>query len=109
MRQLGYLGMLAFVLVGTAPLELYLRAGVYRRWRRLGLTLLPVLPLFVLWDLYAVSRGHWSFDRSQTLGVDLPGGLPVEEIAFFVVVPLAAVLTLEAVRAVRGWRVGDET
>ncbi|GAB3596849.1 hypothetical protein GCM10027446_24270 [Angustibacter peucedani] len=100
--------MLAFCVLGTAPLELYLRVGVYRRWRRLLLTLLPVVPLFVLWDLYAVSRHHWFFDRAQTLGVDVPGGLPVEEVAFFVVVPLAAVLTLEAVRAVRGWRVGDE-
>lgn len=109
MRHVGYAAMLAFVLVGTAPLELYLKVGVYRRWRRLLLTVLPVLVLFVAWDLYAVSRGHWSFDLSQTLGVDLPGGLPVEEVAFFVVVPLAAVLTLEAVRAVRGWRVGDET
>ncbi len=108
MRHLGYLGMLVFCLVGTAPLELYLKVGVYRRWRRLLLTLLPVVPLFVLWDLYAVRQGHWFFDRAQTLGVDVPGGLPVEEVAFFVVVPIAAVLTLEAVRSVRGWRVGDE-
>lgn len=108
MRHLGYVAMLAFCVVGTLPLELYLRVGVYRRARRLALTLLPVLPLFLAWDVYAVSRGHWTFDRSQLLGVALPGGLPVEEVAFFVVVPLAAVLTLEAVRAVRGWRVGDE-
>lgn len=108
MRHLGYVGMLVFCVLGTAPLELYLRVGVYRRWRRLLLTLLPVVALFVLWDLYAVSRGHWSFDREQLVGIEFPGGLPVEEVAFFVVVPVAAVLTLEAVRAVRGWRVGDE-
>lgn len=100
--------MLGFCLLGTAPLELLLRVGVYRRLRRLALTLLPVLPVFLLWDLYAVSQGHWTFDDSQTLGVRVPGGLPVEEVAFFVVVPLAAVLTLEAVRAVRGWPVGEE-
>jgi hypothetical protein len=29
-------------------------------------------------------------------------------VLFFVVVPAASVLTLEAVRTVRGWRVGDE-
>ena len=108
MRHLGYAAMLAFCVVGTLPLELYLRVGVYRRLRRLALTLLPVVPLFIAWDLYAVAHRHWFFDRSQTLGVDAPGGLPLEEVAFFVVVPLAAVLTLEAVRAVRGWRVGDE-
>jgi lycopene cyclase domain-containing protein len=107
-RHLGYVAMLAFCIVGTLPLELYLRVGVYRRLRRLLLTLLPVLPVFLLWDAYAIGHGHWSFDRSQTLGLTLWAGLPVEEVAFFVVVPLAAVLTLEAVRAVRGWRVGDE-
>lgn len=108
MTHLGYLAMLVFCLLGTAPLELVLRVGVYRRLRRLALSVLPVLPLFVAWDLYAIARGHWTFDPAQVLGVDLPGGLPVEELAFFVVVPLAAVLTLEAVRTVRGWPVGDE-
>jgi len=100
--------MLLFVVLGTLPLELRLGTRVYARPRRLALTLLPVLPLFVAWDLYAVSRGHWDFDSRQTTGVTAPGGLPVEELLFFVVVPIAAILTLEAVRAVRGWTVGDE-
>jgi lycopene cyclase domain-containing protein len=100
--------MLAFCLLGTAPLEFVLHVRVYARVRRLALTLLPVVPLFVVWDLYAVARGHWSFDPGQVVDVSLPGGLPVEELAFFVVVPVVSVLTLEAVRTVRGWRVGDE-
>ncbi len=100
--------MLAFCVLGTLPLELVLHLGVYRRLRRLALTLLPVLVVFVGWDLYAISRGQWRFDPAQTLGIVLPGALPIEELAFFVVVPLAAVLTLEAVRAVRGWPLGDE-
>jgi len=109
MRHLGYLAMLAFCLLGTLPLELFLHVGVYRRWRRLVLTLLPVVAVFVAWDLYAIARDQWAFDRGQLVGVVLPGGLPIEELAFFVVVPLAAVLTLEAVRVVRGWPVGDES
>ena len=100
--------MLAFCLVGTLPLELVLHVGVYRRARRLALTIAPVLAVFVTWDLYAIAQGHWQFDPAQTLGVVLPGGLPLDEVGFFVVVPIAAVLTLEAVRVVRGWRVGDE-
>ena len=108
MRSLGYLGMLAFVVLGTLPLELVLRTRVYARWRRWSLTLLPVLVVFLAWDLYAIASGHWFFDRTQTLGVRLPGGIPVEELLFFLVVPTAAILTLEAVRAVRGWPVGDE-
>jgi hypothetical protein len=40
--------------------------------------------------------------------VQLPGGLPLEELLFFAVVPTCAVLAYEAVRTVRGWPGGDE-
>ena len=103
MRHFAYVAMLAFCLVGTLPLELVLKVGVYRQVRRLTLTIAPVLVVFIAWDLYAISRGHWQFDPAQTLGLMLPGGLPVDELVFFLVIPLAAVLTLEAVRVVRGW------
>lgn len=108
MRHLAYLGMLGFCLVGTLPLEVLLRLRVCARWRRLLLSVLPVLAGFVAWDLYAISRRQWTFDRGQILGVVLPGGIPLEEVLFFMVVPVAAVLTLEAVRAVSGWPVHDE-
>jgi hypothetical protein len=35
-----------------------------------------------------------------------PGGIPVEEVLFFLVVPLCSVLALEAVRKVTGWDAG---
>jgi len=107
-RHAVYLAVLACIVVGTLPLEVVLRTRVYGRPRRLLLTLLPVVPVFVAWDLYAIARGQWGYDRSQTVGVLLPGRLPLEELLFFLVVPVAAILTLEAVRAVRGWPVGDE-
>lgn len=107
MRSLTYVAMLAFVLVATLPLELLLRTRVYARLRRLGLVLLCAGLPFVAWDLAAVRAGHWWFDESLTLGVEL-ASLPLEEVLFFVVVPLASVMTLEAVRSVRGWTVGDE-
>jgi lycopene cyclase domain-containing protein len=107
--HLAYLGVLVFCVVGTLPLELcWPRTRVYARLRRLGLSLAPVLGVFVAWDLYAIAQGHWEFDRHQTLGVLLPGRLPVEEALFFVIVPICAVLALEAVRRATGWRVGDE-
>lgn len=109
MRHLTYLAVLAFVVVGTLPLELFLRTRVYARPRRLLLTLLAVVPLFVLLDAWAIAVGFWDFDIGQTVGVVLPGDLPLEELLFFLVVPVASVLTLEAVRSVRGWRVGDES
>jgi lycopene cyclase domain-containing protein len=108
-RHLGYLAVLAGCLLGTAPLEVLLRTRVYARWRRLLATLAPVLVVFVGWDLYAVARHQWTFDPRGITGLRLPGGLPVEEVLFFVAVPVCAVLTLEAVRARRPhWRIGDE-
>jgi len=107
-RHLTYLGVLAFCLLGTAWLEIFVRTRVYRRWRRLLLTLAPVVAVFLLWDWYAVAHGQWTFDPDRTTGWLLPGSVPVEELGFFVVVPVCAVLAYEAVRAVRGWPGGDE-
>ncbi len=107
MTSFAYLLVLLACLVGTAPLEVVLKTRVYARWRRLLLTLLPVVVVFVGWDVLAIRAGHWDYDPSQVTGLEL-GGLPLEELLFFLVIPVCAILTLEAVRAVRGWTVGDE-
>jgi lycopene cyclase domain-containing protein len=106
MGHLTYLALLVGCLVATAPLELILRVRVYARWRRLLLAVLPEFVIFVAWVLYAIDQGHWRYDAGQTIGVRLPGGIPVEEVLFFLVVPLCAVLALEAVRTVTGWDAG---
>ena len=67
----------------------------------------PVVTVFVLWDLYAIGNDHWFFDPEQMTGVVLFGSLPLEELLFFIVVPIAGIMTLEAVRVVRRWPVGD--
>ena len=108
MSRFAYVAVLVFDLVGTGWLEVLLRARVYARWRRLLMTLVPVVAVFCLWDLYAIASGHWTFDVERTLGVVFPGGLPLDEVLFFVVVPIASLLTLEAVRSVKRWEVGDE-
>jgi lycopene cyclase domain-containing protein len=93
-----YLLVLAGCLAGAVWLEPVFRVGVLRQVRRLLLTIAPVAAVFVVWDLLAIAAGHWTFDRAQLIGVTLPGGLPLEEVLFFLVVPLCAVLGFEAVR-----------
>jgi lycopene cyclase domain-containing protein len=95
-----YLLVLLGCLLGTLPLELVLHVGVYRQARRLLLTLLPVLLVFLPWDVLAVHAHHWSFDPGQVLSPRVLG-LPLEELAFFVVIPLCSVLAFEAVRRAR--------
>ena len=100
MAHLVYVGVLVGCLGGALWLEPILRVGVLRRWRLLLLTLVPVVAVFVAWDVAAIAAGHWTFDRAQTTGVVLPGRLPLEELLFFVVVPVCAILGFEAVRTV---------
>jgi lycopene cyclase domain-containing protein len=101
-----YLAVMAACVVGTLPLEIVLRARVYARWRRLVLTLLPVLVVFLTWDALSIRAGFWSYRHLSGLRI---GNLPVEEIVFFVVIPTCTILTFEAVRRLRpSWRAGDE-
>lgn len=106
--SLSYVGVLLFVLVASLWLEVVLRTRVLARWRRLLLVLAVVVWPFLLWDAYAIAQGHWWFDTARILGIYLPGEVPVDELLFFLIIPLASILTLEAVRSVKGWSVGDE-
>lgn len=104
--------MIAFTVVGSFWLEIFLKVGVLRRIKRALFSILPIATIFIIWDLYAISRGHWHFDSEQILGVKSPGGIPLEELLFFTVVPLAAIMTIEAVGVVKRrnkkWVFGDE-
>jgi len=100
MAHLTYLAVLAGCLLGAVWLEPVLRVGVLRQWRRLLLTLVPVVLVFGGWDVAAIAAHHWSYDRAQTTGVLLPGRLPLEELLFFVVIPICGLLTYSAVSAI---------
>ncbi|RCW46168.1 lycopene cyclase domain-containing protein [Halopolyspora algeriensis] len=96
MDRFQYLLLMAGCLAITLPLEI-LGARVYRRPGRLVRTLLPVLGVFLVWDVVAIARGHWTFHPDYVTGWSLPGGLPIEELAFFVVIPICGLLTYESV------------
>ena len=105
----SYVAILVFVMAGCLWLEVVLRTRVFRRWLRLVLAIAPALILFAIWDVYAIAEGHWWFDEELILGIHLPGELPLDEVLFFVAIPIASILTLEAVRSVKDqWPVGDE-
>ena len=109
MRHYTYLAAMGFTLLGSIWLEIFLKVAVLRRIRRLLISVLPVGLAFVLWDRFAITQGHWRFDSTQVLNIGRIWGLPLEEYLFFIFVPLAAILTIEAVRKVNThWKVGDE-
>jgi len=100
MDRFQYLLLMGGCLLITLPLEFVLRARVWRRPRRLVRALwLPVV-VFVIWDVVAIARDHWSFNERYVTGWELPFDLPVEELSFFLVIPICGLLTYEAVKRI---------
>ncbi len=98
-----YLLLMAGCLAITLPLEFVLGARVWRRPRRLLKSLAVPVAIFVVWDIYAISQDHWDYNPAYVTGWRLPGNLPVEELVFFITIPICCLLTLEAVgRVLRG-------
>ena len=102
MDRYQYLLLMGACVAITLPLEFVFRARVYRRPALLVIAVVPVVLAFSAWDLVGIWRGHWSYNPAYVTGIRLPGGLPLEEIVFFVVIPICGLLTYEAV----GWVLG---
>lgn len=100
MDRYQYLLLMGLCVVITLPLEFAFGARVWRQFRRLLAALLPTLVIFSLWDMAAIARGHWSYNPRFVTGWKIPPNLPIEELAFFIVIPICALLTYEAVRRV---------
>ena len=106
MKHYGYLVMLIFTLFGSLWLEFIFQLKVLQQLKRLMITIFPIASLYLVWDALATRFTDWGFDPRQILGIKPLFSLPIEEIAFFVVVPIAAILTLEAVlNRKKHWRV----
>ena len=98
--QYQYLMLMAACLLVTLPLEFVLGARVYRRLRTLLLALLPVVLIFSVWDIVGIVRDHWSYNPRFVTGIRLVFEMPLEELVFFVVIPICGLLTYEAVGSV---------
>ncbi|WP_209323671.1 lycopene cyclase domain-containing protein [Brevibacterium renqingii] len=104
MSAFEYLLLMGACVLITLPLELFFQARVYRRWATALWALVPVILVFSLWDVIAIARDHWTYNPRFVTGIRL-GDLPLEEIVFFIVIPLCALLSYEAVGTVlRGVR-----
>jgi lycopene cyclase domain-containing protein len=99
MDRWQYLIVLGACLVITLPLEIF-RPGVYRHALRTTRAVLPVAAVFVLWDEVAIHAHIWTYNRAYVSGVYIPFQMPIEEVLFFLVIPLCALLTYNAVSAI---------
>lgn len=74
--------------------------GFWRNWRALCLSILPILVIYGLWDVFAVWRGHWYFNP-EGVGKLVIINLPLEEVLFFVVIPFCCIFTWEALNYIK--------
>ncbi len=105
MAHLQYFALLGGCLLLTLPLEFLFQARVYRRIGRLVRAMAAPLLIFWMIDSVALVRHLWTYSRRYTVGLVVPHKLPIEEIAFFVAIPICAILTFEAANAVYSGRV----
>ncbi|HNV11922.1 MAG TPA: lycopene cyclase domain-containing protein [Propionibacteriaceae bacterium] len=101
MNTYQYLLLMAVCVAITLPLEFVLHARVYRRLRLALMALIPTVIVFSIWDIVGIVRDHWTYNPRFVTGIHL-GVMPLEELVFFIVVPLCGLLTYEAVGDVLG-------
>ncbi len=100
MDRYEYLLLMGLCVVITLPLEFFFGARVWRRPRRMLAAVVPVVVIFVIWDMVAIARDHWDYNPRYVTGWVIPPNLPIEELSFFIVIPICSLLTYEAVRRV---------
>ncbi|PRC43841.1 lycopene cyclase domain-containing protein [Mycobacterium sp. ITM-2017-0098] len=101
MDRYQYLLLMVGCLVLTAPLEIF-GSGVYRQTRRAAAAIIPVALVFIVWDLLAIIGDVWSYNPRYVTGIHV-GVMPLEELMFFIVIPLCALLTYSAVSTILTW------
>lgn len=103
-----YLAVMALCVLITLPLEFVLGARVWRRPRRTLTAMAAMFVIFVAWDLVGIVREHWWYSEEFITGLHV-GIIPIEELVFFLVVPLCGLLTYEAVGNCLTWLRGGPT
>ena len=73
--------------------------GVYCQPWRTARAVLPVTAVFLIWDAIAIAANVWTYNPRYITGVHIGFGIPLEELLFFIVIPLCGLLTLNAVTA----------
>lgn len=97
-----YLIVLGLCLAITAPLEMF-GSGVYRQARRVVYAVAPVAAVFLVWDAVAIAASMWTYNGDYITGLAVPPHVPIEEVLFFVVIPLCGLLTYNAVSTILDW------
>ncbi len=103
MAHLSYLAVLAFVAVCAFGINLGFRLQIGKHWRELVVTQIAIIIIYLSWDTWAIARKSWFFDARQILNITVLPKVPLEELLFFVVVPVTTILSYQALLKITGW------
>ena len=103
MENLHYAYVLIFIAICAVGVNFGFKLQFARKLKLFLIADSLILVIYLIWDFWAVSKGSWFFDSNQILGIMLLGKLPIEEVLFFIIVPLMTVLTYLALTKLTGW------
>ncbi|HAN79292.1 MAG TPA: lycopene cyclase domain-containing protein [Bacteroidales bacterium] len=91
-----YASLLFFSVLVPLVLSFDKNLQFYKQWKFVLPSITVVAAVFILFDLYYTTRGIWGFNQAYHLNIII-GGLPLEEILFFFVIPYASIFIHESV------------
>ena len=94
MTQFVYFGLLAFTIY--YPLRKWFdpRVSFQKKWPYFVESTTITAIVFILWDIWFTKAGIWGFNSEYFLGLRI-FHLPIEEVLFFFVIPLACIFIYE--------------
>lgn len=91
-----YLGILLFVFLVFAFLKIRCNIQLFKSIKK-GVTFtIACLTIGIVWDSYAILRGHWSFGEQFFVGIKI-GVMPVEEYLFILIIPFSVLVLYKIV------------
>jgi lycopene cyclase domain-containing protein len=92
MARFEYLIVNCFVFLPPLICTWFLRPQFIKdNWKKMLISISISAAVFIIWDWFAVWRGHWAFNPKYNLGVIILN-LPLEEYMFFICIPFACTL-----------------
>ena len=77
-------------------------------WRIFLATDATILFIYLAWDLWAISKKNWYFDSHQILNIFVLPKVPIEEVLFFIIVPLTTIVTYKALLRLTRWEANSK-
>ena len=91
-----YLAILILVFSVFMSLKAKCKIHLFRSVREALLFAATCLVIGVVWDSYAIIRGHWSFGEQFFVGI-IMGVMPGEEYLFMLIIPFSVLVLYKAV------------